>query len=69
MNEHKRRLERLRRRLDEISYEDAQQDDFAPIPARYYELDADGSRVYVEPNEGELAIEEWARRLVANGRA
>ncbi len=61
-----KRLERLRRRLDE----DAQQDDFAPIPVRYYELNEDGRRVYIEPGgEGELAIEEWARQLVARGRA
>lgn len=60
-----KRLERLRRRLDE----DAQQDDSAPIPVRYYELNTNGERVYIEPGEGELAIEEWARRLVARGRA
>lgn len=60
-----KRLERLRRRLDE----DAQQDGFAPIPVRYYELNAAGERVYLDPNEDDLALEEKFWRLVARGRA
>lgn len=39
-----------------------------PIPYRLYELDDTGRRRFVEPDEDELAIEERARRLVANGR-
>ena len=60
MREHRRRLERLRRLVED----DTQQDAFAPIPVRYYELNEDGERVYVEPGEGELALEEKIRRLV-----
>lgn len=65
MREHKRRLERLRR----LVVDDAQQDVFAPIPVRYYELNEDGERVFVEPGEGELALEEKIRRLVHGERS
>ncbi len=65
MRQHKHALNRLARRLDELARQDA--DGFAPIPYRVYELGADGQRVFVEPDEGDLALDEWARRLVRGG--
>ena len=62
MTRHARRLDRLQRAIARRRL----QDDGAPIPYRLYELDTDGRRVYVEPTENDLAIEEWARRLVGN---
>ena len=35
-----------------------------PLPYRLYEVDDAGRRVFVEPDEGERALDEWARRLV-----
>lgn len=35
-----------------------------PLPYRVYTVDDAGRRVFVEPGEGERALEEWARRLV-----
>lgn len=35
-----------------------------PIPYRLYELDEDGRRRYVEPDEAHLAFDEKIRRLV-----
>ena len=68
MRQHKRTLERLTRRLDGL---DAQQDadDFAPIPYRVYTVDDAGRRVFVEPDEGDLALEDYARRLVHGNRS
>ena len=35
-----------------------------PLPYRLYELDEDGRRVYVEPDEGELELDAKMRRLI-----
>ena len=63
MRQHKRTLARLARRLDEL---DAQH--FAPIPYRLYELDDAGRRVYVEPNEDEVAMQTKFCELVHGRR-
>ncbi len=68
MRSSRRRLEELSRRLDAPrELDDA--DDFAPIPYRLYEVDdATGQRVFVEPDEGELALADKFAQLVQNGR-
>ncbi len=66
MRDVRRRLEELGRRLDARREPDA--DDFAPIPYRVYTVDDAGQRVFVEPDEGDAALDEWARQLVQNGR-
>ena len=49
-------LRRLEERLDARRGLDA--DDFAPIPYRLYTVDDAGQRVFVEPDEDELAVME-----------
>ena len=61
------RLDRLQRQLDALHH-DAADNPPAPIPARYYELDANGRRVYVEADAADRAIEEKFRRLVHGPR-
>lgn len=65
--ERQRRDERTRINTLEV-YCDGELMEVLPIPYRLYELDDTGRRRFVEPDEDELAIEERARRLVANGR-
>lgn len=63
MRQYRTELRRLQRELEQRQR--ARSDEPAePIPYRVYELDEDGRRVLVAKDEGDLALEEWARRLV-----
>ena len=56
----------VKRRIEALEASTGGADDWppAPIPLRWYVLDENGARRYVEAGPGELAIMEKARRLV-----
>ncbi len=60
------RLNGIARRLAELDALRSDAADYPPasLPVRYYELDANGQRIYVEPGEGELELERKCWRLV-----
>ena len=79
MRRHRTQLKRVQRLLDErqdarrgrtpitqieVYNGDGELVEVMPLPYRLYELDDAGRRVFVEPDEGERALDEWARRLV-----
>lgn len=69
MSNFRRRLDHLQRLMD--ARRAAEVDALGPpdaIPIRYYELDADGNRHYVDATPEELELEEKMRRLVHGPR-
>lgn len=78
MRHYRAQLKRCQRLLDERQdarrgrtpitqlevYSDGELVEVMPLPYRVYELDDAGRRVFVEPDEGDLALDEYARRLV-----
>ncbi len=78
MRQHRTHLKRLQRELERQRrakaerpliqqievYSDGELVEVMPLPYRVYELDDAGRRVLVAKNEGDLALEEYARRLV-----
>ena len=65
MHHYKRQLERLQRELERRQWASAGAlVEVTPLPYRLYELDEDGRRVYVEPDEGELELDAKMRRLI-----
>ena len=78
MRHYRTQLKRCQRLLDERQdtrrgrtpitqlevYSDGDLVEVMPLPYRVYELDDAGRRVFIEPDEDERALDEWARRLV-----
>ena len=66
MRQRRTELRRLQRELERRQQARGGSGDklVEPILCQYYTLDDAGQHVFIEPGEGERALEEWARRLV-----
>jgi len=66
MNHSQRRLERLQREVERRRRARGGDElvEVMPLPYRLYELDNAGRRVYAEPDEDELALDEKIHQLI-----